>query len=54
VYEGIEATGRQVSIGAIHILRIANGQVAEWWAAEDDLGLLRQIGAVVSAPTSAS
>jgi predicted ester cyclase len=46
-YEGIAATGRQVAVGAIHILRVANGKVVEWWAAEDDLGLLRQIGAVI-------
>jgi steroid delta-isomerase-like uncharacterized protein len=49
-YEEIPATGREVSIGAIHILRIAGGRIAEWWAAEDDLGLLRQIGAVVAPP----
>ena len=53
-YEGIAATGRRVAVGAVHILRIANGRIAEWWAAEDDLGLLRQIGAVVTAPSSAS
>jgi len=45
-YEGIAATGRQVAVAAIHILRVANGRVVEWWAAEDDLGLLRQLGAV--------
>jgi predicted ester cyclase len=46
-YEGIAATGRQVTVAAIHILRVANGKVVEWWAAEDDLGLLRQLGAVI-------
>lgn len=45
-YEGIAATGRQIAVAAIHILHVANGRVVEWWAAEDDLGLLRQIGAV--------
>ena len=47
-YEGIAATGRQVAVAAIHILRIEGGRIAEWWAAEDDLGLLRQIGAIVA------
>ena len=49
-YEGIPATGREVTVGAIHIVRLSGGKIAEWWAAEDDLGLLRQIGAVVGPP----
>lgn len=52
IYEGIAATGRQVAVAAIHILRLANGKVVEWWAAEDDLGLLRQVGAVIGPPPS--
>jgi predicted ester cyclase len=51
-HEGIAATGRQVAVAAIHILRLANGKIVEWWAAEDDLGLLRQIGAVIGPPSS--
>lgn len=50
-HEGIPATGRQVAVDAIHILRIADARIAEWWAAEDDLGLLRQLGAVITAPS---
>jgi steroid delta-isomerase-like uncharacterized protein len=49
-YEGIAATGQRVNVGAIHILRVADGRIAEWWAAEDDLGLLRQIGMVITPP----
>jgi predicted ester cyclase len=49
-YEGIAATGRQVAVDAIHILRFADGRIVEWWAAEDDLGLLRQLGAVMTSP----
>jgi predicted ester cyclase len=52
MYEGMPATGRQVAVAAIHILRLADGKVVEWWAAEDDLGLLRQVGAVIGAPSS--
>lgn len=51
-YEGVAATGRQVAVGGIHILRVVNDKVVEWWAAEDDLGLLRQIGAVIGPPSS--
>ena len=47
-YEGIAPTGRKVSVDAIHILRFADGRIVEWWAAEDDLGLLRQLGAVMA------
>jgi predicted ester cyclase len=53
-WEGIEATGRKVEVPAIHILRLDGGKVAEWWAAEDDLGLLRQLGAVVAIPAASS
>lgn len=49
-YEGVPATGRQVAVPAIHILRVANGKIAEWWAAEDDLGALRQIGMIIKPP----
>jgi len=51
-YEGVPATGRPISVGGIHILRVTNGKIAEWWAAEDDLGLLRQIGMVITPPPS--
>jgi predicted ester cyclase len=49
-YEGVAATRRKVSVEGIHILRIARGKVVEWWAAEDDLGLLRQIGMLIKPP----
>ena len=51
-YEGIAATGRQVAVSAIHILRLSDDRVVEWWAAEDDLGLLRQLGAVIGPPSA--
>jgi predicted ester cyclase len=49
-HEGVAATGRTVAVAGIHILRFARGKVIEWWAAEDDLGLLRQIGMVIAPP----
>jgi len=52
VYEGVAATGRPVTVAGIHILRLVNGKIVEWWAAEDDLGLLRQIGMVITPPPS--
>jgi predicted ester cyclase len=43
-YKGIEPTGKYVTNPAIHIMTIVNGKVKEWWALEDNLGLMRQLG----------
>jgi steroid delta-isomerase-like uncharacterized protein len=43
---GIEPTGRPISVDAISIFRISNGQIAEEWTVWDALGLLQQVGAV--------
>ena len=45
-YLGVPATGRHVEVRGIHIGRIENGQVVEEWSRGDDIGLLRQIGAL--------
>jgi steroid delta-isomerase-like uncharacterized protein len=46
---GIPPTGKHVSVDGIHILRIADGRIAEHWGNNDDLGLMRQLG-VIPAP----
>jgi predicted ester cyclase len=33
-------------VDGIHILRVANGKVAEHWGMNDDLGLMRQLGVI--------
>ncbi len=43
-YKGIEPTSKYVTVPATHIMRIANGKVKEWWALEDNLGLMTQLG----------
>ena len=43
---GIAPTGRQISVDAISVFRIAGGRIAEEWTVWDALGLLQQIGAV--------
>jgi predicted ester cyclase len=43
---GILPTGKQVLVTGIHILRIANGKIAEHWGNNDDLGLMQQLGAL--------
>ena len=45
-YHGISPTGRPVTMPAISIARIADGKVVEEWYIGDELGLLRQIGAI--------
>jgi steroid delta-isomerase-like uncharacterized protein len=45
-FMGIAATGRPVTITGIDIYCIADGKVVEYWCNEDELGLLRQLGAI--------
>lgn len=43
---GIAPTGHDVEIGVIDIVRIADGQIVEHWNQVDQLGLMRQLGAL--------
>lgn len=43
---GIPASGARVEVGGVHILRIADGRLTEHWGANDDLLLMRQLGAI--------
>jgi steroid delta-isomerase-like uncharacterized protein len=43
---GVAPTGRRVHIEGIVVVRIVNGQIVEGWNSWDQLGLLRQIGAL--------
>src|SRR3712207_5483715 len=45
-YMGIPPTGKEVEFTGISIYRIEAGKIAESWNEEDELGLMRQIGAV--------
>lgn len=40
----IPATGKQVTISGIDIMRIADGKIAEHWGHQDQLGFVREIG----------
>lgn len=46
LFWGIEPTGRRVEIQEMSIYRFAGGQVVEQWCLFDELGRLRQLGAV--------
>ena len=45
-FMGLPPSGRQVSVSAIHIHRIAGRRVVEHWEQIDALGLLQQLGAL--------
>ncbi len=43
---GIAATGKQVTVNFIEIIRWQDGKAVERWAVTDMLGLMQQLGAV--------
>lgn len=45
-FAGVEASGRPFSTDHVHLFRIAEGRLAEHWAVRNDLGMLRQLGAL--------
>jgi predicted ester cyclase len=45
-YVGIPPTGKEVEFTGISVYRIEGNKIAESWTVKDELGLMRQIGAV--------
>ena len=45
-FQGVPATGREIRLAGTDIDRIVGGKVAECWAHVDELGLMRQLGAL--------
>ena len=43
---GIPATGTEVKILVMDVVRVADGQIVEHWGVVDRLGLLQQLGAI--------
>lgn len=43
---GLPASGRRYSIGEIHLFRVRDGRVVEHWHQYDQLGMMRQLGAM--------
>jgi predicted ester cyclase len=43
---GVAPTGKTVTVTAIDIVRVKGGKMVEHWGNQDDLGLMRQIGAI--------
>jgi ketosteroid isomerase-like protein len=44
IYENISPTNEKLTQSAVHIITFANGKVKEWWAVEDNLGFMMQLG----------
>jgi predicted ester cyclase len=45
-YLGIPPTGKEVEFTGISVYRIEGDKIAESWNVDDELGLMRQIGAI--------
>ncbi len=45
-FMGMPASGRRYSIGEIHVFRVRDGFVVEHWHQFDQLGMMRQLGAL--------
>lgn len=46
----IAPTHRRVELRSMHMIRVADGQCAEHWVFRDDVGLMRQLGALPTPP----
>lgn len=49
VFMGIAPTGKEVEMGAMDLVRIAGGKIAETWSNVDMMAMMRQLG-VIPAP----
>jgi predicted ester cyclase len=53
-FQGLQATGAQVTATGVGIARVQDGRIVEAWAAYDALGLMQQLGASPVALTGSS
>jgi steroid delta-isomerase-like uncharacterized protein len=44
IFQGIPATGKQVTFTGSDVFRLVDGKIAEQWADLDTLGLMQQLG----------
>jgi predicted ester cyclase len=49
VFQGIEPTGKTITVTLIDIIRVEHGKFVEHWGGPDLFDLLKQLGAVFSA-----
>lgn len=49
-FMGLPASGRDYSIGELHTFRVRDGKLVEHWHYFDQLGMMRQLGAMPGQP----
>ena len=47
-FAGLSPTGKDVTVGVIDVIRVEDGQFAEFWGGPDVFDLVRQLGATVT------
>ncbi len=52
LFQGIEPTGKQISVRGLQIGRFENAQIVERWGSTDELGIMRQLGVLQPPPGS--
>jgi steroid delta-isomerase-like uncharacterized protein len=45
-FMGVPASGKQFSVPAVFVFRVAGGKIAELWGMADGLGMMQQLGAI--------
>jgi steroid delta-isomerase-like uncharacterized protein len=45
-FQGLPATGKQISLSIMHIDRVEDGKIVEHWGQGDALGLMQQLGII--------
>jgi len=53
-FMGMPPSGKRYSIDEIHIFRLRDGQVVEHWHQLDQMGLMKQLGAMPGQPEAAA
>jgi steroid delta-isomerase-like uncharacterized protein len=44
IYENISPTNKELTLSEVHVITFVNGKVKDWWAVEDNLGFMMQLG----------
>jgi predicted ester cyclase len=43
---GLPATGKEVAVKHLHMIRVVDGKISDHWAVRDDLTMMRQLGVI--------
>ena len=47
-FKGVPPTGKRMEVDEVYFLRVAGGKFVDFWALEDDLARMRQLGLIPS------